>query len=78
MNMIQLSNFRTWSAVAMARTMPAPDTRAEVFDALNQRRNMRARYHAPTPPAVSDEISRQVRAWGRVEDWQAVTNAGRL
>ena len=61
--------------VKEARVCPGPETRGELLDALNQRRSMRAVYHAPVPAAVADEVARQVRAWGRVENWAAVRAA---
>lgn len=75
MTIIQLSNARAWNAVALARVCPGPGTRGELLDALNQRRSMRAMYHAPVPATVAQEVARQVRAWGRVEDWAAVQAA---
>lgn len=75
MTIIQLSNARAWNAVVSARVWPCAATMTELRDALNQRRSMRAVYHAPVPDAVAQEVARQVRAWGRVEDWAAVRAA---
>lgn len=72
MTIIQLSNLRAWNAVALVRVCPGPETRGELRDALNQRRSMRAVYHAPIPACVAEEVGRQVRAFGRVENWAAV------
>lgn len=75
MTIIQLSNARAWNAVVAARINPCAGTRGELLDALNQRRSMRAVYHAPVPATVADEVARQVRTWGRVENWAAVRAA---
>lgn len=76
MTFIQASNLRAHLAVVAARVNPCVETRTELRDALNQRRFMRAVYHAPIPACVAEEVTRQVLAWGRVEDWAAVRAAG--
>lgn len=75
MTIIQLSNARAWTAVVAARINPCVETRTELQDALNQRRSMREIYHAPIPHTVATEVARQVRAFGRVENWAAVQAA---
>lgn len=75
MTIIQFSNLRAHLAVVAARINPCVDTRTELRDALNSRRAMRAVYHAPVPACVAAEVARQVKAWGRVEDWRAVDKA---
>lgn len=75
MTIIQFSNFRAHLAVVAARVNPCVETRTELRDALNQRRSMRAVHHAPVPACVAEEVARQVKAWGRVEDWRAVQAA---
>lgn len=71
----KVSNLRAHLAVAAARVNPCVETRTELRDALNQRRSMRAVYHAPVPACVAEEVGRQVRAFGRVENWAAVEAA---
>ena len=75
MTIIQLTNYRVHLAVVAARINPCVETRGELRDALNQRRAMRAAYHAPIPRCVVDEVAGQIRAWGRVEDWSAIRAA---
>lgn len=75
MTIIQFSNLRAHLAVVAARINPCVETRTELRDALNERRNIRARCHAPPPQAVLDEIARQMRAWGKIEDPAAIARA---
>lgn len=75
MTVIQFSNLRAHTAVIIARINPCIETRTELRDALNERRNIRARHRAPVPKAVTDEVSRQIRTWGRIEDPRAVASA---
>lgn len=75
MTVIQYSNLRVHTAVIVARVNPCIETRTELLDALNERRAIRARHRAPVPDSVLNEVAKQMRTWGRIEDPQAVAAA---
>ena len=75
MTVVQFSNLRAHTAVIMARINPCIETRTELRNALNERRAIRARHRAPVPQAAIDEVSRQMRTWGRVEEPHRIIEA---
>ena len=75
-HVIRQTNARLWHAIDCARIDRNPATTCEVRDAINQRRNQRAPLAPSVVAAIRAESQRQIRAWGRVENFAALTKAG--